>query len=129
MHPAVAAFVSQAVTSLRESVLSDLSAPDSALKRNLTEQLQRFGQRLEEDEAARRALSHELGELAADLAERHSQVAVAYVRDQIEAWDSQMIIDKIEAEAGSDLHMIRINGVLVGSMIGLLLGGIKLALT
>lgn len=129
MHPAVAAFVSQAVTSLRESVLSDLSAPDSALKRNLTEQLQRFGQRLEEDDAARRALSHELGELAADLAERHSQVAVAYVRDQIEAWDSQMIIDKIEAEAGSDLHMIRINGVLVGSMIGLLLGGIKLALT
>ena len=38
-------------------------------------------------------------------------------------------VEKLEAEAGSDLHMIRINGVLVGSMIGLLLGGIKLALT
>ncbi len=125
LHPAVAAFVGQAITSLRESVLSDLAAPDSALKRNLTEQLQRFGQRLDEDDAARRALSHEIGALAADLAERHAEVAVAYVRDQIEGWDSQMIIGKIEAEAGADLHMIRINGVLVGSMIGLLLGLIK----
>lgn len=128
-HPAITAFVGQAISSLRESLLSDLDQSDSALKHNLTEQLQRFGQRLNQDDAARAALSYELGELAADLAERHALTVVAYVRDQIESWDSHMIIDKIESEAGADLHMIRINGVIVGSMIGLLLGAIKLALT
>ena len=35
------------------------------------------------------------------------------------------MIDKIESEVGADLHMIRINGVVVGSMIGLMLGGFR----
>jgi uncharacterized membrane-anchored protein YjiN (DUF445 family) len=32
------------------------------------------------------------------------------------------MIAKIEAEVGGDLHMIRVNGVVVGAVIGLVLG-------
>ncbi|MEY4516708.1 MAG: hypothetical protein RL180_1054, partial [Pseudomonadota bacterium] len=35
-------------------------------------------------------------------------------------------IEKIESEVGGDLHMIRINGVVVGCMIGLVLGTVRL---
>ncbi len=35
------------------------------------------------------------------------------------------MIDKIENEVGGDLHMIRVNGVVVGAFIGLALGIIR----
>ena len=35
------------------------------------------------------------------------------------------MIDKIENEVGGDLHMIRVNGVVVGAFIGLTLGVIR----
>ena len=37
------------------------------------------------------------------------------------------MIDKIEHEVGGDLHMIRVNGVVVGAFIGLILGLIRAA--
>jgi len=35
------------------------------------------------------------------------------------------MINKIEHEVGGDLHMIRVNGVVVGAFIGLVLGVIR----
>jgi uncharacterized membrane-anchored protein YjiN (DUF445 family) len=35
------------------------------------------------------------------------------------------MIAKIESEVGGDLHMIRVNGVVVGAFIGLVLGIIR----
>ena len=35
------------------------------------------------------------------------------------------MIFKIESEVGGDLHMIRVNGVIVGAFIGLALGVIR----
>ena len=35
------------------------------------------------------------------------------------------MISKIESEVGGDLHMIRVNGVVVGAFIGLVLGVIR----
>lgn len=38
------------------------------------------------------------------------------------------MIAKIENEVGSDLHMIRVNGVIVGAFIGLILGIIRVTI-
>jgi len=38
------------------------------------------------------------------------------------------MISKIESEVGGDLHMIRVNGVVVGFMIGIILGLVRFAI-
>ena len=36
-------------------------------------------------------------------------------------WDTQTLVDKLELSVGRDLQFIRINGTLVGGLIGLLI--------
>ena len=50
---------------------------------------------------------------------------ILFISERIHEWDSREMIDKIENEVGGDLHMIRVNGVVVGAFIGLILGIIR----
>jgi uncharacterized membrane-anchored protein YjiN (DUF445 family) len=50
---------------------------------------------------------------------------IRFISERIHEWDSREMIDKIENEVGGDLHMIRVNGVVVGGFIGLILGIIR----
>ncbi len=45
----------------------------------------------------------------------------AYVSDVVRRWDSQTLVDKLELSVGRDLQFIRINGTLVGGLVGLLI--------
>ncbi len=47
--------------------------------------------------------------------------AGSFIEDTMRGWDSKLLSDKIEAEVGKDLQFIRINGTLVGGLVGLLI--------
>jgi uncharacterized membrane-anchored protein YjiN (DUF445 family) len=46
---------------------------------------------------------------------------VALVSDTIRGWDAGTITDRLESAVGRDLQYIRINGTLVGGLVGLLI--------
>jgi uncharacterized membrane-anchored protein YjiN (DUF445 family) len=46
---------------------------------------------------------------------------VSLVSDTIRSWDAQTVTDRLEAAVGRDLQYIRINGTLVGGLVGLAL--------
>ncbi len=50
------------------------------------------------------------------------------VSDTIRSWDTQKVTDRIEAAVGRDLQYIRINGTLVGGLVGLTLHAVDLLL-
>jgi uncharacterized membrane-anchored protein YjiN (DUF445 family) len=119
---AVVKFMSSAVIILRDVIKQDLAGDDSALAANLRALLTRVGQQLRKDEAVRQALNHEIEEVVVSLANDYANAAIHYVSRQIHLWDTREMIAKIETEVGGDLHMIRVNGVVVGAFVGLLLG-------
>ena len=45
----------------------------------------------------------------------------AYIAEVVRRWDTQTLVDKLELSVGRDLQFIRINGTLVGGLIGLLI--------
>jgi uncharacterized membrane-anchored protein YjiN (DUF445 family) len=47
--------------------------------------------------------------------------ALGYVAAQVKSWDTQQAVRTIELSIGADLQYIRINGALVGGLIGLAL--------
>lgn len=53
------------------------------------------------------------------LIEHNKHHATHFVATKVKSWNSTQIIDKIELNIGRDLQFIRINGTLVGGMIGL----------
>lgn len=120
--PAVVSFVTSAIVILRDAVKDDLQREDSGLAANLRSALLRLGRHLQESLQVRAALNGEIEELTVVFADEYADSVIRYVSSRIHEWDTREMIAKIETEVGGDLHMIRVNGVVVGSFIGLLLG-------
>lgn len=120
--PAVVNFVTSAIMVLRDAVKADLQRENSGLATNLRGALLRLGRHLQDDRHVRIALNAEIEDLVVVFAEEYSEAIIRYVAARIDDWDTREMIAKIETEVGGDLHMIRVNGVVVGAFIGLLLG-------
>ena len=56
-----------------------------------------------------------------DLAPEISQFFGTHIADTVKRWDAKELSDLIEWNIGRDLQYIRINGTLVGGMIGFVL--------
>jgi len=60
--------------------------------------------------------------------EAHGHHVSALIADTVRKWDPQTITEKAEAEIGKDLQFIRINGTLIGGLVGLVLHTISIYL-
>ena len=69
-----------------------------------------------------RVLDGKMSGIAVNLSDQYSEKVIRFISERIHEWDSREMIGKIENEVGGDLHMIRVNGVVVGAFIGLALG-------
>lgn len=55
----------------------------------------------------------------------YSDEIAGFIENTIKSWDSQEITQKLELEVGKDLQFIRINGMLVGGIIGGAIYGVE----
>lgn len=74
------------------------------------------------DDATLRALVNRFARRSlAGLAMRHGADIVRIVSDTVRRWDARTVTRRIESAVGRDLQFIRINGTLVGGLVGLAL--------
>ncbi len=106
---------------MRAALLRDLTDDDSAVARNVRAMGLWLGQSLAQDAALRQALNARLQDWAHSLAPEVSQFVAQHIQDTVQRWDAQELADLVELNIGKDLHYIRINGTLVGGLIGLAL--------
>ncbi|WP_312585738.1 DUF445 domain-containing protein [Acinetobacter sp.] len=125
--PQVLNFISGAVVILCDAIKEDLQKPDSGIAENLKIAIQQVGENIISNASVRELLNKRLSSIAVDLSDQYSEKVIRFISERIHEWDSSEMIDKIENEVGGDLHMIRVNGVVVGACIGLVLGIIRAA--
>ncbi|AXY58736.1 DUF445 domain-containing protein [Acinetobacter sp. WCHAc010052] len=118
-------FISGAVVILCDAVKNDLMKADSGLAMNLRVAIQQVGENLIQNQSVRDLLNDRISGIAINLSDQYSEKVIRFISERIHEWDSTEMIAKIENEVGGDLHMIRVNGVVVGAFIGLTLGVIR----
>ncbi|MFW3963128.1 DUF445 domain-containing protein [Acinetobacter radioresistens] len=123
--PQVLNFISGAVAILCNAVKDDLEKPNSGIALNLRVAIQQVGENLMQNREVRHLLNQRMSSLAVSFSDQYSDRVIHFISERIHEWDSREMIDKIENEVGGDLHMIRVNGVVVGAFIGLTLGIIR----
>ncbi|MDE2420074.1 MAG: DUF445 domain-containing protein [Gammaproteobacteria bacterium] len=126
--PTVVAFGFHIYESIIQGIIDDLETRESAISNSLQGFMIRIGSQLKEDTQVRTALNLEIADFAEYAADRYADTVIQYISEQIHNWDTRDMIGKIESEVGGDLHMIRVNGVVVGFMIGILLGLVRFAI-
>ncbi|WP_180033950.1 DUF445 domain-containing protein [Acinetobacter sp. YH12233] len=125
--PQVLNFISGAVVILCDAIKADLQKSDSGIAENLRVAIQQVGENIISNTSVRELLNKRLSGIAVDSSDQYSEKVIRFISERIHEWDSTEMIDKIENEVGGDLHMIRVNGVVVGACIGLILGIIRAA--
>lgn len=118
-------FITGAVAILCDAVKADLMKADSGIAMNLRVAIQQLGENLIQNQSVRDLLNDRMSGIAVNLSDQYSEKVIRFISERIHEWDSTEMIDKIENEVGGDLHMIRVNGVVVGAFIGLTLGVIR----
>lgn len=118
-------FMTGTVVIFCDAIKKDLQKPDSGIALNLRIAIQQVGENLMQNQSVRDLLNQRLSGLAVQLSDQYSEKVIRFISERIHEWDSREMIDKIENEVGGDLHMIRVNGVVVGAFIGLILGLIR----
>jgi uncharacterized membrane-anchored protein YjiN (DUF445 family) len=105
----------------REAVIRAARNPDRVLAGKLGEVLKSMGSTLESDKRIRAAINQFARRAAVGMAASYGSQIVKLVSETIRGWDAQTVTNRLEAAVGRDLQYIRINGTLVGGLVGLVL--------
>jgi len=106
---------------LKDWVRRDLHSEDSALRRRLVATGAWIGQVLAEDPQLRASLNESLEAAARGAAPEFAGFLTRHIADTVKQWDDREMSEQIELNIGKDLQYIRINGTLVGGLIGVTL--------
>ncbi len=106
---------------LRAWLKQDLARQTPEMHIQLCMLLQWLGRMLHADSALRKSLNHFLQVAVAHSAPEFAMFLTRHISDTMKGWDADDMAHQVELNIGRDLQYIRINGTLVGGVIGLIL--------
>lgn len=118
-HPQVHELIASVWTAARGILVEATEDPDSELRARAAEAVRTFGTRLAHDARMRDKVDTWLADGAAYVVSRYRSEITALITDTVRAWDPDETSRKIELHVGRDLQFIRINGTVVGALVGL----------
>ncbi|KTE01168.1 hypothetical protein ATE68_10090 [Sphingopyxis sp. H038] len=105
----------------RTALLKAARNPDTMLAGRIGELVTQFGAMLGEDAGIKRTLNRYARRAVVGVVDSYGETALRLVSDTIRGWDAKTITDRLENAVGDDLQYIRINGTLVGGLVGVLI--------
>lgn len=127
-NPAVGHWLDGLWQSARAAMLRAVRDPKVALAGKLGDTLRHFGLTLQEDERLRIAVNRFARRATAGVVAAYGDGIVTLVSDTIRSWDAGTVTARLEHAVGRDLQYIRVNGTLVGGLVGLLIYAASLAI-
>jgi uncharacterized membrane-anchored protein YjiN (DUF445 family) len=93
----------------------------SQISEGLEQALMTLGQRMASDEQIHAAINKSMRIAALRIiAPRRAEIG-AFITQVVERWDTETLVNRIELQVGRDLQYIRINGTVVGGLVGLII--------
>ena len=120
-NPAVAEWWLGVWERIRLSLIRRARDPQSALGEEMRKGLAELGNALREDQRLQIQINRFARRTAVGVATRYGGQIVQLVSETVKRWDAVTITGRIEGAVGRDLQFIRINGTLVGGLVGLTL--------
>lgn len=125
--PSVRAQAADLWAAFEASFSATLAAEPRAVAERLERTLVALGVWLAEDAGAQRRLNDGAQLLVRRvIAPRRHEIGL-FVAQVVASWDARSLTDKLELQVGKDLQYIRVNGTIVGGLVGLAIYGLAQA--
>jgi uncharacterized membrane-anchored protein YjiN (DUF445 family) len=115
--PALAAYLGGLWQELREWLLTE----HSTVREKSALAVRQFGEMLQADASIQQWIDEQILAAVPPLVEEHRAKIGRFIEDQTNAWQETRLGEELERHVGADLQYIRINGTVVGGLVGLTL--------
>jgi len=109
----------------RAGLLKAARDPEATLAGKFGDALRQLGATLQEDAHLKSAINQFARRAVVGAVASYGAGIVALVSDTIRGWDAKTVTDRLEGAVGRDLQYIRINGTLVGGLVGLIIHSVE----
>jgi uncharacterized membrane-anchored protein YjiN (DUF445 family) len=106
----------------------DLDRPHSRVQKKISEIAVGLGKTLSRNKDLKDSINEHLETMVRNYADTLQKGITKHISGTVKQWEDKDFVNEIELSIGSDLQFIRMNGTLVGGMIGLLLHSVTLLL-
>jgi uncharacterized membrane-anchored protein YjiN (DUF445 family) len=115
-------------SAFRKALVEALEDEQGPLRDRAAGELSAFGERICRDDALRGKLDTWAANFVVWAIGRYGNELTAVITQTIERWDGREAARKIELHVGRDLQFIRINGTVVGGLVGVVIHAVTLVL-
>lgn len=123
--PAVVDFTGSLWRDIKEVLIKQSESPDAELKKAIEDSVVRFGESILEDDSLAEKIDGWAEDSARYMINTYGHEIASLISDTIESWDAEATSLRIEEQIGKDLQFIRINGTVVGGLVGLTLHSVR----
>ena len=107
--------------SIKKSLGKELEDENSALKNYLQKNLTELAENLKTDEKFQNKIDHWVRVTAYKYILKNTHQAANLISSTVGNWQGKELSEKLELEVGKDLQFIRVNGTIVGGLVGLII--------
>ncbi|QGP79482.1 DUF445 domain-containing protein [Sphingobium sp. CAP-1] len=123
-NPAMQRWIDGLWEQARAGLLRAVRDPGKAMAGRLGEALRALGGTLQSEARLRLVINRFVRRAAVGATASYGDAIVRLVSDTVRGWDAGTVTSRLEHAVGRDLQYIRINGTLVGGLVGLILHAI-----
>ncbi|PVE59466.1 DUF445 domain-containing protein [Arthrobacter sp. TPD3018] len=127
-NPAMQRWMDGLWESARAGLLRIARDPEGAMQGQIGDLLRQLGQTLTSDPRLARTINRFVRRTVVGIAADYGEGIVALVSQTVRGWDTRTITSRLENAVGRDLQYIRINGTLVGGLVGLVIHSVDVLL-
>ena len=120
-NPAVSTWWQGVWERLRTGLLKRLRQNDATIGSQFAEALAELGATLRDNPQMQRQVNRFARRTLVGMATRYGDQIVRLVSETVKRWDAKTVTERIEGAVGRDLQFIRINGTLVGGLVGVII--------
>ena len=117
-HETVQAWIGDIWSRMRLAMEQDAAKPNGRTVGIFQSALANFGNLLAEDEAARARLQRAVQGVLTPLMPGARDQLEQFIANVVGGWSTATLVDRLELRIGADLQYVRINGTLVGFLVG-----------
>ncbi|WP_294190083.1 DUF445 domain-containing protein [uncultured Sphingomonas sp.] len=127
-NPAMQDWINGLWEQARAAMLRMARDPQALLSGKFGEALQQLGHTLERDPRLGRTINRFVRRAVVGAAADYGDTIVRLVSETVRGWDTRTITERLENAVGKDLQFIRVNGTLVGGLVGVLIHAVDVLL-
>lgn len=107
--------------SIKKSLTKELENEDSGLKNYIQKNIQELSYNLQNDEKLQHKIDHWIRVTAYKYILKNTHQFGDLISSTVGNWEGKELSEKLELEVGKDLQFIRVNGTIVGGLVGLVI--------